>query len=331
MNSDTSGLAPGRGRTPASTLYNRLLARTRLRQLQLIVLVAELGSVHHAAAAAGLTQSAVTKMIAEVERVAGVALFERHARGMRPTFACADVLPLLRRMLHLVTGCAESLAAVGSGMDGTVRVGAITAGVTGVLNLALPRFFARQPQIHLELLEDALPVLLGRYADGELDVLIVREPGVVAPGSEFRPLLPDHYTVVGAHGHPLAGQVGVPPVAMLDYPWLTAPLDSHSHRAFELLFADCGHLPARQPFSTRSLVAIVQYLRATDGLMVGPVSLLRGLLDNGTLVRVDHAVSHPLAAIGLLGRLMPRNRGIAAFCDHLLRAGDDGFGATLRG
>ncbi|MBU4612366.1 LysR family transcriptional regulator [Achromobacter sp. GG226] len=306
-------------RTPAATLYNRLLARTRLRQLQVIVLVAELGSVHHAAAAAGLTQSAATKMIAEVERVAGVALFERHARGMRLTFAGADVLPLLRRMLHLVTGCAESLAAVGAGMDGTVRVGAITAGVTGLLNPALPAFFDSQPQVHLELLEDALPVLLARYADGELDVLVVREPGMIAPDSQFQPLLADHYVVAGACGHPLAGMRDVQAADMLDYPWLTAPLDSQSHLAFEALFAGCQRLPPRQSFSTRSLVAIVHYLRESDALMVGPLSLLNGLIDNGTLVCLDHKPAHPLAAMGLLHRWMPRNRGVAAFCDHLLR------------
>lgn len=75
MNSGSPDDALGQGRTRASTLYNRLLARTRLRQLQVIVLVAELGSVHHAAAAVGLTQSAATKMVVEVERVAGVLLF----------------------------------------------------------------------------------------------------------------------------------------------------------------------------------------------------------------------------------------------------------------
>lgn len=323
--------ADSQGHTLAATLYNRLLARTRLRQLQVIVLIAELGSVHHAAASAGLTQSAVTKMIADVERVVGLALFERHARGMRPTFACLEVLPLLRRMLHLMTGCAESLAAVGAGMDGTVRVGAITAGITGVINPTLAAFSASQPAVHLELFEDARPALLGRYADGELDVLVVREPNILAPDSRFQALLPDTYTIVAAASHPLAHRRGVLPEQMQDFPWLTAPLDSHSYGAFESVFADCGSLPARQPLTTRSMAVIVHYLGASDALMVAPLSFLRGVISTGALVRLDHALAHSLPPIGLLSRLAPRNRSIAAFCAHLLQARLDAGASTPTG
>ena len=44
----------------ATVLRNRLLSRARLRHLQVLVYVAELGSVRKAAEAIGLTQPAAT-------------------------------------------------------------------------------------------------------------------------------------------------------------------------------------------------------------------------------------------------------------------------------
>lgn len=304
----------------AATLLNRLIARTRLRHLQLIVLVAELGSVQHAAAQIGLSQSAATKMVLEVERVLEARLFERHARGMRPTFACRDLLPLLRNVMNSLTGCAEALAAAGAGFDGTVRVGAITAGVTGVINPALPAFFANQPQVRLELFEDALPVLLGRYADGELDFLVTREPAQLAPDSQFQALLADVCVVASGPGHPLVGRRNLQAAELLRFPWASPPLDSQTYRAFEALFATCGELPAQQPLSTRSFATMVHYLGASQALMMGPLSFVREGLESGALVRLDCTIAESLPPLGLVSRVEARNRSVAAFQAHLLDA-----------
>ncbi|QYJ19265.1 LysR family transcriptional regulator [Achromobacter sp. ES-001] len=317
MRTATATATPG-SPSSAATLFNRLIARTRLRHLQLIVLVAELGSVQHAAAQIGLTQSAATKMVLEVERVLEARLFERHARGMRPTFACRDLLPLLRNVMNSLTGCAESLAAAGAGFEGTVRVGAITAGVSGVINPALPEFFARQPQVRLELFEDALPVLLGRYADGELDFLVAREPAQLAPDSQFQALLADICVVASGPRHPLLGRRNLQPADLLAYPWASPPLDSQTYRAFEALFAECGELPPQQPLSTRSFATMVHYLRASQALMMGPLSFVREGLDSGALARLDCTLADTLPPLGLVSRTEPRNRSVAAFQAHLL-------------
>ena len=56
-----------------------------LRHLHVLVEVARLGSVNAAARAVHLSQPAVTKAVATLERRLGVQLFERTARGAVPT------------------------------------------------------------------------------------------------------------------------------------------------------------------------------------------------------------------------------------------------------
>ena len=70
---------------PATVLLNRLLARGKFRHIQVLLRLAELGSVQRTADAIGLTQSSVTQTLAYLESLLEVRLFERHARGVTPT------------------------------------------------------------------------------------------------------------------------------------------------------------------------------------------------------------------------------------------------------
>ena len=60
--------------------------RLKTRQLSLLLELAEHGSVLRAAQAASMTQPAASKLLAEMESLLGVKLFERHARGVEPTW-----------------------------------------------------------------------------------------------------------------------------------------------------------------------------------------------------------------------------------------------------
>lgn len=95
--------------TNATVLLKRLLARARLRHLQVLVLVAELASFRKAGQAIGMTQPAVSQVVADIEALLGVELFQRHARGARPTAICRELLPTARGhsgrlVLHLAAG-----------------------------------------------------------------------------------------------------------------------------------------------------------------------------------------------------------------------------------
>ena len=56
--------------------------RLKTRQLLLLLQLSEHGSVLRAAEAARMTQPAASKLLAEMENMLGVKLFERSARGI---------------------------------------------------------------------------------------------------------------------------------------------------------------------------------------------------------------------------------------------------------
>ena len=77
-------LDPGEGRADKerTQLHELSALAFTLRQLQYFIAVAEKGTISGAAQTLSISQSAVTEAIKELEQDLGVALFERHRRGI---------------------------------------------------------------------------------------------------------------------------------------------------------------------------------------------------------------------------------------------------------
>src|SRR5262249_1414499 len=64
---------------------NHIGRRIKLRDLQIFLTVGQRGSMAGAAMQLGVSQPAVSGVIADLERTLGVPLFERSSRGVKPT------------------------------------------------------------------------------------------------------------------------------------------------------------------------------------------------------------------------------------------------------
>lgn len=317
MQSTTTSHLPNSWRS--SALLNRLLARTRLRQLQLLVLIADLGSIQRAAEAVGQTQSSATKALSELERMVGLPLFERHARGVRPTLTCRDLLPLLRSMLGSLTGCAERLAAAAEGAQGVLSVGAITGALSGFLGRELGPFLEHNPQLRVEVVEDSHHALLAALAARTLDMVLVREPPTLASGTRFVPLLQDKVVAVAGPSHPLRRKRFLHADQMLEQRWVLAPLSTQMHEAFERLFEPCDQLPRHSPLITRSLPMLLEYLRTTDAVALTPLSVVQPFVQAGWLQVLALQFPATLSAIGVLVSEAPEKQGVALLTDYLVQ------------
>jgi DNA-binding transcriptional LysR family regulator len=304
---------------PAATLLNRLLARTRLRQLQVLVRAAELGSIQRAATEVGLSQAAATKAVAELERLVEVRLLERHARGVRPTAVGHDLLPLLRSMLGALHGCAEALGAHSQRGGDLLRIGAITGAVTALLTRALPEFADRHPGVHVELTEATPEVLDAGFADGRLDAVLVRRPAIAAAGSRFEPLYDDRAVVCCGIDHPLARRREVRLPQLLEEEWLLPPLGSMMREAFERLFEPFGRAPARTRLTTRSLALVLLSVRDRRVLAMAPASNVDRFIEAGLLRALPVDSLHALPPVGMLLPEAGAKRAAVDLLETLLR------------
>jgi DNA-binding transcriptional LysR family regulator len=141
-----------------------------LRELRCFVVAAEAGSFTEAAAQLYVSQAAVSRTIAGLERSIGDKLLRRVPRGCELTTTGQLILPRARRVLTEAGNFTEFL----SSRHGTLRVGYAWAAV-GRHTARLQRDWARHHgQIELQLVRHNSPT--AGLAEGLCDVAIVRRP-----------------------------------------------------------------------------------------------------------------------------------------------------------
>jgi DNA-binding transcriptional LysR family regulator len=282
-------------------LFSRLVSRTRLKHLHLVVNIAELQSLQKAASSMGLSQPAASQALAEFESLLGAPLFERHARGMRPSELGIALLPTVRNVLQQMQACANTVVALQGGTRGLVRIGAISAAVSGWLTAALPPFAVAHPDIALDIQEITADDILRLIEHDGTDLLLCREPESLPASHSFTPVLEDRFVVVARADHPLAALEAVPDRLLASHKWITPPFTGIAPREFAELFARLGGTPSTCQMSTRSIMLANALLCHSDMLALTPYNLIRPLLAEGRIA-VLHTSAILLAPLGFVVR-----------------------------
>lgn len=287
------------------TLVNRLLSRGKFRHVQVLLKLAELGSVQRTADAIGMTQSSVTQSLAYLERLLEIQLFLRHARGVRPTQACVDLLPVARQLLQGVEEGASVVVTRRVEGRQVVRVQGSASAISGFLAPLIARFVESFPGVQVHLTESEREDLLLAVSRGQVDIVACRRPAVIPESWDYHVLREDRFVVVCAPAHPLARRRKLAWNRLSDQPWLLAPAGSAARTRFEEL---AQHFPTdvvRYPVVTRVLSATWQLLHDRPCLCLLPHSFVRHLLESGALATVA-VVDAPLH-MEPLGVLVPKS------------------------
>jgi len=149
-----------------------MLSAARLRILKEVALH---GSVSRAAEALSYTQSAVSQQLATLETEAGMALLERHPRGVSLTAAGQTLLVHADGILAGLEAAGEALGEIAGLRAGRLRMASFpTAGAT-LMPLAIATFRAWHPDVELTLAEAEPEELVPRLRSGELDLALLFE------------------------------------------------------------------------------------------------------------------------------------------------------------
>lgn len=135
--------------------------------------VAALGSLTAAAGKLGYTQSAVSRQVATLEAGAGTPLFQRWARGVRPTTAGTVLLRHAQAILSAVEAAEHDVAGLRDRIAGRIVVGAFPTAAAVLLPRTIARVTDGHPALKIVLHEGASPSLVNRVRDGRLEVAVV--------------------------------------------------------------------------------------------------------------------------------------------------------------
>jgi DNA-binding transcriptional LysR family regulator len=237
--------------------------RATLRQLRLLLALAETGSVTAAARASHVTQPTVSMQLKELADSVGLPLYEQVGRRLCLTSAGQAVAETARAMLDEWESLEQKVAAMQGVQQGRLRV-CIASTAKYFVPRMLGRFCEDHPSIDITLQVLNRDGVVARLRENLDDLYILsRPPQEVAHRGE--PLLSNPLVVIAALKHPLARLARLRWQRLQAEPFILREPGSGTRLAVDAHFAQLGLAP-RVRLELGSNEAIKQAVAAGMGL-----------------------------------------------------------------
>ena len=151
-----------------------------LRQLRVFVTVAQARSFSRAGEIIGLSQSAVSHSVKELETQTGVKLLDRTTREVVLTEAGQQLAMRLERLLDELNSPLRDVGRIGQQLSGTVRVAASQTISAHLIPQCIAESNHRYPDIDFVLHDRPQQWVLESIRQGDVDFGIVIDPGAVS-------------------------------------------------------------------------------------------------------------------------------------------------------
>lgn len=262
-----------------------------LIDLELVVHVADAGSITHGAARTHLALPTASARIRALEHTVGTALFDRDRRGVTPTPGGMLLLRHARTIWRAVEQLRIELAEYADGHGATVRVLANTAATASVLPEALISFLTAHPSARIDLDERSSHRIVAAVAERRADLGIVAD--TVDLGTlETRTLRADPLVVLTATHDSLTGSSSVSYADVLNRPFVGL---SHTSALHEHLAGHALPLGSQPPYRVRlpSIDAVCRTVAAGIGITILPRHTVDTWITNGSIAAI--ALDEPWA------------------------------------
>nr|WP_318385111.1 LysR family transcriptional regulator [uncultured Enterobacter sp.] len=174
-----------------------------LRQLRIFITVAQARSFSRAGEIIGLSQSAVSHSVKELEHQTGVRLLDRTTREVELTEAGQQLAARLERLLDELSSTLREAGRVGQQLTGTVRVAASQTISAHLIPQCIARSNQCYPAINFVLHDRPQQWVLESIRQGEVDFGIVIDPGPVSD-LQSEAILSEPFLLLCPQDHPFS-------------------------------------------------------------------------------------------------------------------------------
>jgi DNA-binding transcriptional LysR family regulator len=281
--------------------HERIRGRLKLRELHVLEAVAKSGSMARAAVHLALSQSAISKSIAEMEHTLGVPLLDRTARGVEPT-RYASIL--LKRSVAIFDELNEGLKEIEYLADpssGDVRIG-ITEPMTAIVATVVDRLSRQNPRMTFFVtVNSAIPALFSDLRERNLDLALLRMANPKpAKDMTSEVLFHDPLVVMAGQNNPWVGRRHVALSDLLDEPWILPPPDMSIGQFVAEAFRSRGLPIPRSSVITASVHMRHNMMVAGRFLAMLPSSMLKFPTYRGSLRALPIDLPETSRPIGLI-------------------------------
>jgi DNA-binding transcriptional LysR family regulator len=264
--------------------------RLRLRDLHAFFTVVQLGGMAKAAAQLGVSQPAISKVIADLEHALGVRLLDRSRRGVEPTIYGHALLKRGRAAFDELKQSIRDIEFLADPTAGELTIGCADSIAATLLPPVLERFSAKYPRVILRVDTVPSPAINDPgLRDRKFDLVLGRWP---MPLAEFADdlnveFLFDDRLVVAAGMHTRwAGRRKIDLAELIDEPWMLPPPGRWTYAYVAEVFRARALDVPKVSLMTYSLPLVIHFLANGPFITVFPNSVMH-----------LHAARHSLKAL----------------------------------
>lgn len=179
-----------------------------LRQLRVFVAVSRYGSFSRAGEAIGLSQSAVSHSMKELEGEMGVRLLDRTTREVALTDAGRRLANRAEPLLDELHAMMLDTRSFGTQHNGRVRIASSQTISAQLMPQCIASGEQRYPDIRILLRDQAQQLVLNSVRNAEVDFGIVIDPGA-STDLDCEPVLNEPFLLMCPEDHPFASQSAI--------------------------------------------------------------------------------------------------------------------------
>jgi DNA-binding transcriptional LysR family regulator len=281
--------------------------RLTLRQLEVFTAICRSGGVTTAAGAVGLSQSAASQALAELESALEGPLFDRAGRRLLLNERGHALLPRATELLERAGDIEATLRRHGGTTETPVRLAASLTVGSYLLPPLIGAYLAQQPWARVELQVENTHAVIGAVAAFQVDAGFIEGP-CEHPDLQVLPWREDELRVVAPPDHPLARKRRLQPQDLEQAAWVLRERGSGTREVFDRAVESQGlHLRARlelghteavlRAVSAGAGLSCLSRFVVEDAVKRGELAVLRApFLD---LRRPLHAVVHRAKFVGV--------------------------------
>jgi DNA-binding transcriptional LysR family regulator len=256
---------------------DKISSRLKLRDLRLLLEVAERGSMAKAATRLNMTQSGVSRAIAELEHALGVSLFDRMAQGVEPTPYGLALLKGSVAIFDELRRSVEAIEHLADPQSGELRLGCTEPMSWGIVPEIINRLLRKYPRLSFQVVQgDPARLRFAELGERRIELaLCAITAAVPVDDIDTEILFDERRFIVASAGSHWVKRRQIKLSDLADEPWAIPTHESPARTILEDAFRANGLPPPRITVVNFSLPLQIALLSGGHFLTVFPQSMLR--------------------------------------------------------
>lgn len=246
-----------------------------LRMIEHFLAACRVGSFHAAARDVGISQTAITKSIRELENTLGVLLFDRSVKGVGLTVYGEQFQRRAIQIEQQTNFMERELAEMIAGKAGCIRIGAGTVWSDMFLPGLLAGFYKTHPNVEFVVRRSVGSHFRGLLEEGQIDLGLGLEPSLedICPELVFEPIIKIGTAFFVRKGHPMTLHKKPKLKNINEYPWAMYRLDTIIFDRVRQMFMDNEVVLGEPSFMADSTASVMSFVAQTDHVTCLPIPM----------------------------------------------------------